>query len=156
MLFHLSISAQNPENAAKVLAELMDGIVCNFPVKNSKIVFANDQYGTAIEIYPLSIVLVPGAREDQVVFGETNSVPNWSPVHFNLSTHLSIQDVIAIGKREGWRVQPCRRGDSFNVIELWLENRLLIEVMPPDFTPEAIAFHNSKSWNQTIGASTSV
>jgi hypothetical protein len=36
------------------------------------------------------------------------------------------------------------------VIELWLENRQLIEVITPDAVEEAISVHNSKRWNEAI------
>jgi len=51
MLHHLSISAENPENVAQVLAEIMGGIVVPFrPNPGSFMAFALDEYGTELEI----------------------------------------------------------------------------------------------------------
>ena len=40
-------------------------------------------------------------------------------------------DIIEIGKREGWRAIYCSRG-SFDVVEFWIENSLMIEFLDPD------------------------
>jgi hypothetical protein len=35
----------------------------------------------------------------------------------------------------GWRVLTCNRGEGlFQLLEVWAENRLLIEVMTPEMT----------------------
>jgi hypothetical protein len=34
-----------------------------------------------------------------------------------------------IAKREGWLARNCDRGGVFNVIEFWLENKFMLELM---------------------------
>jgi hypothetical protein len=58
-----------------------------------------------------------------------------------LSVPLSRDDVERIGAREGWRAKTFGRGMKghepfFHVIEFWLENRLMIEIAPPDMARE--------------------
>ncbi len=37
--------------------------------------------------------------------------------------------------REGWRVLTCNRGEGlFQLIELWIEDRFMLEVMTPEQT----------------------
>lgn len=37
---------------------------------------------------------------------------------------------MAIGAREGWFTRQCNRG-PFELVELWIENFLLLELAPP-------------------------
>ena len=61
MINHISISAHNPEKVANVFAELWNGYVFPFMAcPDSFIVLAGDRNGTAIEITPINIELLPG------------------------------------------------------------------------------------------------
>ena len=53
-----------------------------------------------------------------------------------LSVPLEPDEIERIGAREGWRAKTFGRGMQgrkpfFHVIEFWLENRLMIEVVSP-------------------------
>ena len=72
-----------------------------------------------------------------MVFGE-NPAPshNW-PFHLLLSVSLSQEEIKHIGTREGWRTGVFGRGPReqppvYHIIEFWLENRLMLEVMPQE------------------------
>ena len=52
-----------------------------------------------------------------------------------------LSEIEAIGAREGWRAKTFGRGmrdhkPFFHVIEFWLENRLMIEVVSPEMEQE--------------------
>ncbi|MGH6719867.1 MAG: hypothetical protein ACREER_11155 [Alphaproteobacteria bacterium] len=139
-IVHLSLPAAEPRRVAKVLAKLMRGRVSNFsPTKGAFYVGTDSPTAAAIEVYPEHTALVPGeGPEAPGRFVETESAPRHGPVHVALASPLTRAEVMALGTGEGWRTLPCRRGDSFNVIELWLENRLLIEVVAAEDQEEAL------------------
>ncbi|MDQ3799721.1 MAG: hypothetical protein M3384_09735 [Acidobacteriota bacterium] len=163
MINHISIGVHNPEKVARVLAELWDGTVIPFPpCPNSFIALANDGKGTGVEVTPANTVLVPGeglppqenftastpTEEYEAKFVADDYAPRYTATHLNVNTHLSEAEVRAIGEREGWRVLTCNRGGGlFQLIELWVENRFMLEVMTPEqtaryieiFSPESIA-----------------
>ena len=64
------------------------------------------------------------------------------------------QEVLAIGKREGWNTYERRRvaGGGFNVIELWAENTLMFEVLPEAALEEYLKSTRSESWAAWIEA----
>lgn len=149
MINHISISAHNPEKVAKVFAELWNGYVFPFVAcPDSYIALADDGKGTEIEVTPINIELLPGeglpvedetftaqtpTEEYEGKFTERERVSDYTATHVNINTHLDAAAVKAIAEREGWRVLTCNRaGGLFQVIEIWVENRFLIEV----FTPE--------------------
>jgi hypothetical protein len=47
--------------------------------------------------------------------------------------------VEAIARREGWQCFRCNRG-PFHVIEVWVENESMVEILPPEFAREYLAF----------------
>ena len=139
MIHHVSIPAREPRRVAGVLAELMGGQCLPFgPLEGAFMAISGgDTHGTMIEVYPERATLDIPANDDQVVFGANAAPPESWPFHVFLSVPLDREEVERIGAREGWRTKTFGRGMQgrkpfFHVIEFWVENRLLIEVVPPD------------------------
>ncbi|MBD2122263.1 hypothetical protein [Trichocoleus sp. FACHB-262] len=133
MLHHLSVSVKNPQHVASVLAEVLQGRMMPFPPNpGSYIVFAADEFGTGIELYPLGSELIPDAWEGQAGFqiNEQQS-SQYTPVHAAFSVSLSLEEIERIGERESWRVLPANRDGLFDVVEFWVENRLMLEFFTP-------------------------
>jgi len=156
MINHISIGVNDPENVAKVLAEFWDGTVLPFPpAPDSFMVLANDGRGTGIEITPIDTVITPGIGlppEDDVTapteayearFVRSDFVPRYVPTHLNINTKLSIDEIKAIANREGWRALVANRGEGlFQLVEVWVENRFMFEVMTPEQTERYIEITN--------------
>ena len=136
MIHHFSITARSPEHVATVLAEILEGR--SFPCPNvpgSYLAIANDAHGTAIEVYPLGTELVPGGRGD-AFHGVTNAQPAiFSGTHAAISVAAPEDRIKAIADREQWRTLSCRRQD-FQVIEFWVENRILIDLLTPQMADD--------------------
>ena len=129
MLFHASIPADEPQRVARVIAELWGGEVLPFPpFPDAYIAMAGDEHRTALEAYPRGREHVPAPAEYAV---RTNPMPSpHSQVHLAIGTVLSAEAVLACARREGWSAQRSSRGGLFDVIELWVENKFLLEVLP--------------------------
>ncbi|RKR37099.1 hypothetical protein B0G82_5164 [Paraburkholderia sp. BL17N1] len=141
MLFHASIPAHNPEHVARVIAELWGGFHAPFPsFPDSWMAIAGDDRGSIIETYPNDRVLSPGGEQGSFV-AEAGTASRYSAFHIAIASKLSPEEVLAIGDREGWRAVRCTRGhDFFDVIELWIENVLLIEVLTEEMQKQYLAF----------------
>ena len=129
MLFHASIPADNPEHVAHVVAELWGGEVVPFPpFPGAFMARAGDDRGTIVDVYPRGHEHVPAPHQFGV---RVNTAPSmYSEVHLALGTVLSADGVLALAHREGWLAQRSDRGGLFEVIELWIENKFLLEVLP--------------------------
>jgi len=145
MILHLSISAQDPRRVASVLAELWGSraLPCPHPIEGGWIAFADDGRGTAVEVYPLGHVLVPGPA----AVTHERSKARASASHFAMTTKLSAAKVKAIAKREGWRVLVCDRG-PYEVLELWLEDERLVEVLTEEMLADYVASMTPASWEK--------
>lgn len=150
MINHISIAVHDTKKVANVLAELWDGMAIPFPpCPNSFIVLANDGRGSGVEVTPINTVLKPGegfppeenfdentpTEEYEAKFVASDLAPRYVATHLNISTHLSEAEVKDIANREGWRVLTCNRDRGlFQLVELWIEDRFMLEVMTPEQT----------------------
>jgi hypothetical protein len=158
MINHISIAVNEPERTANFLAELWDGIVFPFPpAPDAFFVIANDGKGTAVEVTPSGTVLIPGeglpdendldAPTDsfEAQFVKSEFVPRYVATHLNINTQKSIEEIRALANREGWRVLVCNRGGGlFQLVEVWVENTFMLEVMTPEQTERYIEITDPK------------
>lgn len=155
MIAHVSIPAKQPEVVAKALGKILDGSVFAFPVvPGAFIVVANDNSGMAIEIYPVGMTHHPGTGaalfdsgppsvkpqpwEDQI-FPEP-SPQKLSSHHMALTTKLTEDEILEIGRELGFRVQPCDRAGVFKLLEFWVDNSYLIELLTEAETKRYVSF----------------
>ena len=130
MIFHASIPADEPERVARVIAELWRCEYFPFVIPGTYVVIADDERGSEIEVSPRGMEGVPG--ESEVDFQMNASPSAYNEVHLNLATRLSREEIEQIGRREGWTARICDRGGQFRVIEFWLENKFMLELMTPE------------------------
>jgi len=143
MIHHLSIAAQDPERAAGVLAEIMGGKVAPFrPNPGSFYALQLDEHGSGVEVHPAGTELQPAGAVGGS-FSRTGS-HGFGPVHFALSVPTDSETVQAIARRAGWECFDCNRG-PFHVIEVWVENQTMVEVLPPAYAQEYLAFFRPES-----------
>jgi hypothetical protein len=129
MIHHLSIPAREPLRVAQVLAELLGGHVTRFgPYRDSYIAWAADEHGTAIEVYPAGTEMFPDAGAGQANFRHNPAASGFVATHAAISVGWAANDVISLAQRQGWRAIELSRG-SFDVIEFWAENRVMLEVL---------------------------
>jgi catechol 2,3-dioxygenase-like lactoylglutathione lyase family enzyme len=139
MIHHLSIAAHDPKRVADVLAELMGGKAVRFPPNpGSFFALQLDDHGSGVEVYPAGTELHPGGT-DGGGFVKRPEPRGYGATHFALSVATDADEVTAIAAREGWECFTCNRG-PFHVIEVWLENETMVEILPPEFAREYLAF----------------
>ena len=150
MIHHISIAAENPQRVAAVLAELWHGRAYPFPMyPNSYIAFAGDGYGTAIEVYPLGSELVPG-RTDLPDLQANHAPTQFTATHAAVSVPLEQEQIEQIAAREGWQTLLGDRGPFFQVVEFWVENRVLLELLTPKMAAQYKDFSTPQNWEQIV------
>ena len=140
MIHHLSIAAQDPKRAADTLAELMGGTAVPFPPNpGSFFALQLDEHGSGVEVYPAGTQREPGgAVGGSFVKKEPRG---YGSTHFALSVKTDATKVKNIAESAGWQCFDCNRG-PFHVIEVWVENQTMVEILPPEYAAEYLAFTN--------------
>lgn len=138
MIHHLSIAAANPKQAADMLAELMGGTAVPFPPNpGSYFALQLDEHGSGVEVYPAGTELEPGGEVGGSFM--KREVRRYGSTHFALSVKTDGDTVKKIAEKAGWRCYDCNRG-PFHVIEVWVENNTMVEILPPAYAAEYLAF----------------
>jgi hypothetical protein len=143
MIHHFSIAVEQPQHVSEVLAEIFQGSSVPFPsYPDSHMLVAMDEFGTLIELYPIGTELVPGQEASEQLRFEVNIHPqrHHTATHAAISVPTSETEIEEIAEREGWRVVRCNRDGFFDVIELWIENCILLELLPPEFQSSYVNF----------------
>jgi len=133
MIHHLSFSALDPRLVARTLGQIFHGPVMFAPAglpEGSFLVPLMDEAGTFLEVVPHGTVLRAGEGSEGSVTWVPATEGTFNPNHALLSTRLTEAELCALGKARGWRTQPGRRG-PFQLVEMWVENRQLLEFVTP-------------------------
>ena len=135
MIFHFSISADDPKRTATMFAELWRGQPFYFPMvgKGSWIAHAGDDRRTTIEVYPRNLAFYP--NESGEGHQRNEPVSRHGPFHAAVGTPLSIEEVEEIGRRYACHTILCNRG-PFRVIEFWVDNAQMVEMLTPEMQEE--------------------
>ena len=148
MIFHISIAADDPQRTAKMLAELWRGEAFPFPMvgKGSWVAHAGDDRRSTIEVYARDLALYASETA-----GEERHEPvsRNVPFHAAVATPLSIEEVEEVGRRYGCHTSLCNRG-PFRVIEFWVDNCLMLEMLTPEMQAEYQASITPENWKRML------
>ena len=149
MIFHFSIAADDPKKTATMLAELWRGEAFPFPMvgKGSWVAHAGDDRRSTLEVYPRDMALYPTERAGEERY---EPVSRSGPFHAAVATPLSIEEVEDIGRRYGCHTSLCQRGPYFRVIEFWVDNCLMLEMMTPEMQAEYQATITPENWRNML------
>lgn len=151
MIFHASIPADNPQLAAEVIAEIWGGEAFRFPPwPGAYVAIAGDDRGSTMEVYPREQTMAPGETDAEPAYARPDEAPSkYVAFHVATMTQKSEEEVLEIARRVGWRALRCSRGHFFDVLELWVENRLLLEVLTPEMQGDYRKNVNLEMWRWT-------
>jgi hypothetical protein len=153
MLYHLSIEADEPGHVAQVFAEIWGGVALPFPsvIDGSWAALAGDERGTMIEVYPRGTELHE-MEGDADAIGLPGRPRRNNATHMAIATPLDLQAIFAIAKREGWIAKYRRRGGVFGVIEMWIEDCQMVEILTPEMQREYREAITVENWQRMLAA----
>ena len=131
-IHHFTIPARDPARVAGVLAELLGAkIIPNPHPQGSLIVYAGDQDGTAIEVWPAATRGDVGQHE--IGPRPDLTLPEAWPHHAYVSSDAcTAEQILAVFAREGWKADKVTNGPphaSFSLVRGWIENQITIEIV---------------------------
>jgi hypothetical protein len=91
------------------------------------------------EFYPIGTELIPDSHQGQAGFQLNQQPTHYTSVHAAISVPASLEEIERIGEQEGWRVFLANRDGLFDVVEFWVENRLMLELLTPALTPRYLS-----------------
>ncbi len=129
-IHHFTIPAHDPDRVANVLAELLGARVIHLPhPTGTRLVYAGDSDGSAIEIWPAATRGETGGRE--LTQSELALPERWPHHAYLTSDACDVDQALAIFAREGWTAHKVHNGppnSGFSLVRGWIENHAAIEI----------------------------
>ena len=129
MILHASVVADDPRATAQTLARLLGGVALPVgPGEGTWSATAPEPIGNLIS------VLARGSefhRTEGHVETRLGQAVRHSAYHMLIETPLSEDEVFLLADERGCRALRARHG-AFDVIEFWIDDCLLIEVVTPE------------------------
>jgi hypothetical protein len=167
MIAHFSLPAREPEPVAGVFARIIDGVVMPFPVvPGAWVAIAKDGSGLGVEVLPEASAHNVGKGDAdlthrakgpdvmpwEVQIRQDGAAQQASGFHVAITSRLSADEIVDLGRSRGWRAVRCDRGGVFDLVELWIDNRFLVEVLPPEGAARYHAFYTPEVAGRMFGA----
>lgn len=170
MIAHFSLPARDPKGVAELFARLISGVAMPFPVvPGAWVAIARDGSGCGVEVLPEASAHHPGTGPSTSMAAQGPQVMPWevqirqdgsaqsaSGVHVALSSALSAEEIMDLVRPYGWRAVTCDRGGVFDLVEVWIENRFLVEVLPPRGLERYLAFYNPETAGRMFNTEVSI
>jgi hypothetical protein len=151
VIAHVSLPALDCRTVAAVLAKIMDGIAVPFPPGGPEAWNCWSKRGDfQIVVTPVGQVMLEGpgghiwgAR----LVGEERAYES----HFAIAVERPAEEVIELARAGGWHTQLCNRGGFFDVVEVWVENAYLVEVLGPAQLADYRRSMTVENWKRAFG-----
>lgn len=133
MIAHVSLPAENCRHVAEVLATMLGGGALRFPPGGPAAWNCWSRTNDfQIVVTPSMHVIVPGPAEQMwVERPELLPAKRAYESHFAMAVERSALEIVELSLAAGWHARICSRGGLFEVVEVWVENAYLVEVLDP-------------------------
>lgn len=149
MIHHISFSVNKPQHAAATLALFWKTKALPFPMyEDSFVVFFGERTGSCIELYPAGTRLEPSSPELPGI--KSDGTQNGGSFHAAISVPLETEEIMQICQDAGWFCQTGPRGGLFSVVEVWVENHTLLELLTPEMTADYQANISMARWQELL------
>ena len=92
-------------------------------------------------------MLEPIDRRDDYAFRTNSQASSLAPIHIALKAPCDRETLGRIAAHEGWRCRLGKTGGAFDVnMDLWIEDRLMVEVITPASRQCWVSFSAGASW----------
>ena len=151
MLLHAPIGADDPRRVAAFLAETWTGPAYPFPAfPGSFVALAGDARGTALEIYPRRQLAGCAATSDPADGAPARS----SEPDPAIGVLCRESELHRSAARQGWTSSAALSIEHFRIVELWIENRLLVEAT--ESRSDELGDILPGGWERLVGAAGAV
>lgn len=154
MIQHVSLPANDPPSAATTLARILGGEAMPFPVVPGAWIAWSSDGVTELEVVPrgLGYKRAAAGKEPEAARTVTDAGPSgW---HVAIGTSIAATDVVRFAQAAGWPAQICDRAGFFELVEVWIDDACLVEVLDPPMLQRYRAAFSAQSWKAALeGAS---
>jgi hypothetical protein len=151
MIAHVSMPADDCALVANVLADMMNGGALRFPPGGPSAWNAwSRENDFQIVVTPRGHVMVEGPDELAWTSGGGRG-ERASETHFAIAVDRPAAEIVALARAAGWHARVCNRGGFFDLVEVWVENAYLVEVLDPGQLSDYQRAMTVENWKRSFG-----
>ena len=152
MIYHAAIPANHPRSAAETLAQIMGGEAMPFPVVPDAWIAWSSDGVTELEIVPrgYGFARADDGKEPRWIAGHAGTTASgW---HVAVGTNVAANEVVRIARGAGWPAQICDRAGFFDIVEVWVDDCGLVEVLDPGMQQRYRKAFSRETWKAALQA----
>jgi hypothetical protein len=112
---------------------------------------AGDDRNTTCEFYARGTELRPGEGDSEGIVALAEGAP-YGASHAAIATELPVEEVKAVAARHGAPAKVCVRGGLFGVVEVWIEERFMLEVLTPEMQAQYLEHVTPANWERMLAS----
>jgi hypothetical protein len=152
MIAHVSMPADDCQHVADVLGKMLGGGALRFPPGGPNAWNCwSRQNDFQIVVTPRGQVMVEGPEEPIWVSRERSPDERACESHFAMGVERSAAEIVAMAQAAGWHARICNRGGMFDLVEVWVENAYLVEVLDPQQLADYRRSMTTENWKKAFG-----
>ncbi|HET9929570.1 MAG TPA: hypothetical protein VFQ35_02735 [Polyangiaceae bacterium] len=154
MIAHVSLPALDCAFVANVLARMLGGGALRFPPGGPDAWNCwSRENDFQIVVTPRGRVIVPGehGQEWSALPERERPEPLGYESHVAIAVPLEAREVVELARSVGWRVGVFSRGGMFEVVEVWVENVYLVELLDPRQMADYRRTMTVDNWRRAFG-----
>jgi hypothetical protein len=153
VIAHVSLPADDCAFVARVLADMLGGGALPFPPGGpaAYTCWSKDN-AYQIVVTPRGHLLIEGPEEQTWVSRPRPDGDRASESHIALAAPRSAAEIVEISHAAGWHARVCSRAGFFDVVEVWVENAYLVEVLDPAQFAQYRRSMTIENWKRAFGA----
>ena len=153
MIAHVSMPADDCAKVAGVLAQMLQGGAVPFPPGGPNAWNAwSKRNDFQIVVTPRGQVMVEGPEEQVFVARQGKRADDRAcESHFAIAVERSAAEILALAEAAGWHARVCNRGGMFSLVEVWVENAYLVEVLDPEQMADYRSSMTLETWKRVFG-----
>jgi len=153
MIAHVSLPADDCAHVAKVLSDMLGGGALRFPPGGPEAWNCwsrNNDF--QIVVTPRGNVMVAGPTEHGWASRPKEPAAERAhESHFAMAVERSAAEIVELAQAAGWRALVCNRGGFFELVEVWVENAYLVEVLDPNQLADYRRSMTVENWKRAFG-----
>jgi hypothetical protein len=128
MILHVSVTADHPRSTAETLATLLGGRAIPLgPNEGSWTAVGPDPVGNVIEVMERGSEFHRAGSQVETLKGDPQ---RHSGFHLLMESPMSEQEILTLAEETGTSAYRASRGIFGDLIEFWIDDCLLVEVLP--------------------------
>jgi hypothetical protein len=150
LCFSRRLPSTHPQSAATTVARILGREAMPFPVVPGAWIAWSYEGVTELEVVPRGLGYTRAAAGKEPEAAHTLADAAASGWHVAIGTTVSAAEVVRLAHAAGWPAQICDRAGFFELVEIWIDDACLVEVLDAPMLRQYRTAFSAQSWKAAL------